>query len=210
MTSRGLTPAQRSAFFRALNAAAVELGIASPAGREEYRRRVMREETGREHLAQLNRTTDFDKCMRRFSEDAVDYAAAARYAVGDVYRLAVMISICCAQIMQLRGDPVGSLVGRQYLKGVLDQARICHDENAESFWMDVPQDTVMSVFQMLDTHRRRLLRPFLKVTSDGFFLKFDPSARYEPQPAGGIRIKIDRELYRDYTGIKVNIRGGAQ
>ena len=69
----GLTPAQRSAFFRALSAASIELGHDTPTAREAYRREVMREETGKEHLAQLSRTKDFDACMRRFASDAGDY-----------------------------------------------------------------------------------------------------------------------------------------
>ena len=210
MTSRGLTPAQRSAFFRALNAAAVELGIASPAARDEYRHAVMLEETGKRHLAELDRTNDYDKVMARFAADAADYQAAAKFAVGDVYRLAVMIKICCAQIMQLRGDPVGAVTGRKYLAGVLTQAHIRHGEGdaADSFWMDVAQDTVLAVFQMLDTHRRRLLRPFLKDVKGGSFMGFDPSACYTPQPDGGIRITMAPNSYREFEGVKVNIRQG--
>ena len=71
--SSGLTPAQRSAFFRALQAASIELGHATPEEREDYRKTVMREETGKEHLAQLSRTKDFDACMRRFASDAGDF-----------------------------------------------------------------------------------------------------------------------------------------
>ena len=79
--SSGLTPAQRSAFFRALQAASIELGHATPEEREDYRKTVMREETGKEHLAQLSRTKDFDACMRRFASDAGDYETASRFAI---------------------------------------------------------------------------------------------------------------------------------
>ena len=58
----GLTPAQRSAFFRALQAASIELGYDTPEEREAYRKTVMREETGKEHLAQLSRRVRDGSC----------------------------------------------------------------------------------------------------------------------------------------------------
>ena len=66
----GLTPAQRAAFFRALQAASIELGYDTPEARETYRKEVMREEAGVEHLADLSRTTGFDRVMRRFAADS--------------------------------------------------------------------------------------------------------------------------------------------
>ena len=44
--------------------------------RESYRKAVMFEETGKRHLADLDRTGDFDKVMARFAADADDYEAA--------------------------------------------------------------------------------------------------------------------------------------
>ena len=49
--NKTLTPAQRAAFFRALQAASAELGHDTPDEREAYRKRVMREECGKAHLA---------------------------------------------------------------------------------------------------------------------------------------------------------------
>lgn len=208
--TRTLTAAQKGAFWRGFSAACRNMGISGTAERDSYRHRVMEEETGKRHLSELDRTNDYDKVMARLAADADDYQAAAKYAVGDVYRLAVMIKICCAQIMQLRGDPVGAVTGRKYLAGVLTQAHIRHGEGdaADSFWMDVAQDTVLAVFQMLDTHRRRLLRPFLKDVKGGSFMGFDPSACYTPQPDGGIRITMAANSYREFEGVKVNIRQG--
>lgn len=62
-----ITKGQRSAFFRALSAACQNLGLNTQDEREVYRKRVMKEETGKDHLAQLNRTTDFDRCMAHFA-----------------------------------------------------------------------------------------------------------------------------------------------
>ena len=101
--NKTLTPAQRSAFFRALQTASVELGHATSEEREAYRKTVMREETGKAHLAQLSRTADFDACMRRFAADAGDYETATRFGIADVARRAALVRICCAQVMQLKG-----------------------------------------------------------------------------------------------------------
>lgn len=204
----GVTPRQNALYWRAFQAAVENLGIHDAKERDSYRKQVMFEEAGKRHLKDLSRTDDFDKVMARFMRDSDDYAQAAKFAVGDVYRLAVMIKICCAQIMQLRGDPVGAVTGRNYLAGILSQAKIPHGESdaGESFWMDVPKNTVRAVFQMLDTHRRRLLRPYLPEGSDGILLGFDPSVHYEPQPEGGIRLKMEPNAYREFEGIKVNVR----
>ena len=112
--SSGLTPAQRSAFFRALQAASIELGHATPEEREAYRKTVMREECGKEHLAQLSRTKDFDACMRRFAVDAGDFETASRFTIADDARKAALVRICCAQVLQLKGCDAGTTEAADY------------------------------------------------------------------------------------------------
>ena len=68
-----ITQRQRMAFFRAHHAACVNLGLSTADEREEYRKRVMREEAGKEHLADIGRNEEFDKVMKRFAADAGDY-----------------------------------------------------------------------------------------------------------------------------------------
>ena len=122
MNRTTLTSAQRSAFFRALQAASVELGHTTAGEREAYRKTVMREETGKEHLAQLSRTADFDACMCRFAADAGDYETASRFAVADAARRAALVRICCAQVMQLKGCALGTTEAADYLAGIVEQA----------------------------------------------------------------------------------------
>ena len=155
--SSGLTPAQRSAFFRALQAASIELGHATPEEREDYRKTVMREETGKEHLAQLSRTKDFDACMRRFASDAGDFETASRFAIADDARKAAILRICCAQVLQLKGCVAGTTEAADYLAGIVEQARVpCgRDVRDSSFWMDCAPGNILALFQILDTHRRR-------------------------------------------------------
>ena len=207
----GLTPAQRSAFFRALSAASIELGHDTPAAREAYRREVMREETGKEHLAQLSRTKDFDACMRRFAADAGDYEAASRFAIADDARKAALVRICCAQVMQLKGCTAGTTEAADYLSGIVEQARVpCgRDIHDSSFWMDCAPGSLLTLFQILDTHRRRLLRGILDPRAARTFIKFDPGIVYQPLPDGGLRIKYVPRAYSSLESVRVNVRGVA-
>ena len=207
----GLTPAQRSAFFRALQAASIELGHATPEEREAYRKAVMREECGKEHLAQLSRTKDFDACMRRFAADAGDYEAASRFAIADDARKAALVRICCAQVMQLKGCTACTTEAADYLSGIVEQARVpCgRDIHDSSFWMDCAPGSLLTLFQILDTHRRILLRGILDPRTARTFIKFDPGIVYQPLPDGGMRIKYVPRAYSSLESVRVNVRGVA-
>ena len=207
----GLTPAQRSAFFRALSAASIELGHDTAEDRETYRKTVMREETGKERLAQLSRTKDFDACMRRFAADAGDYEAASRFAIADDARKAALVRICCAQVMQLKGCTAGTTEAADYLSGIVEQARVpCgRDIHDSSFWMDCAPGSLLTLFQILDTHRRRLLRGILDPRTARTFIKFDPGIVYQPLPDGGLRIKHVPRAYSSLETVRVNVRGVA-
>ena len=209
--SSGLTPAQRSAFFRALQAASIELGHATPEEREAYRKAVMREETGKEHLAQLSRTKDFDVCMRRFAADAGDYETASRFAVADGARKAALVRICCAQVLQLKGCVAGTTEAADYLAGIVEQARVpCgRDVRDSSFWMDCAPGNILALFQILDTHRRRLIRGLLDGRAARAFRGFDPSIVYQPRSSGGLRITYDAHAYDSLTSVRLNSRSSA-
>ena len=204
-----ITQKQRMAFFRAHHAACVNLGYSTTEEREEYRKRVMREEAGKDHLADLGRTGEFDKVMKRFAEDAGDYETACRFAIGDDARKAALIRICCAQVMQLKGCPAGSSEATDYLAGIVEQARVPCGRNLTdySFWMDVNPDSLTVLFQILDTHRRRLIRGLAEGSAARAFLGFDPHARYELKETGGFRVCYDPDAYADLSAsIHINIR----
>ena len=209
--SSGLTPAQRSAFFRALQAASIELGHDTPEAREAYRKAVMHDECGKEHLAQLSRTKDFDACMRRFAADAGNFEEAARFALGDDARKAALVRICCAQVLQLKGCVMGTTEAADYLAGIVEQARVpCgRDVRDSSFWMDCAPANILTLFQILDTHRRRLLRGLLDGRSARAFLGFDPSIVYQPRPSGGLGITYDAHAYDTLTHVQIHIRSTA-
>ena len=196
-----LTKAQISAYWRAASVAAWTIG--EPL--EKYRKKVMLEECGLRSVKDLNRTTDFDRVMARFLADAGDYESAAKYAVGDSLRKAVLIRICCAQVMQLLGVTSGSSQALEYLAGIIRQANLeCGYDTA--FWMDCPPDSLTALFAMLDTHRRRLLKRLFDGDSAHGFLGFDPSVVYTVKPSGGVFMMFNKEAYSDLNSIRLNVR----
>lgn len=196
-----LTKAQISAYWRAASVAAWTIG--EPL--EKYRKKVMLEECGLRSVKDLNRTTDFDRVMARFLADAGDYESAAKYAVGDSLRKAVLIRICCAQVMQLLGVTSGSSQALEYLAGIIRQANLkCGYDTA--FWMDCPPDSLTDLFAMLDTHRRRLLKRLFDGDSAHGFLGFDPSVVYTVKPSGGVSMVFNKEAYSDLNSIRLNVR----
>ena len=46
-----------------------------------------------------------------------------------------------------------------YIGGILDQSGIAPvRSDGDGYWMNIPSTSLVSVFQMLDTHRRRLVK----------------------------------------------------
>ena len=202
MKDTSLTKPQLAAFWRAATAAAREVG--EPI--EEYRKRVMREECGVSSVKALNRTGDFDKVMLRFSVDAGDYGAAGKFATAGAERLSRLVCICADQIMQLKGAPAGSTAAAEYLAGVIKQACIPCGSDVSGIWMDCPSDTLLALFHILDTHRRRLLRQLASPPSVRRFLGFDGDLVYVPIPSGGVRLVYDAAYYASFGAIKINIK----
>lgn len=193
---RGLTKAQIAAYFRAANAAARALG--GPL--EAYRKRVMKEVCNVTSIKQLNRTSDFDAIMTRFAEDAADYQSACHFAVGSGRRLAVLIGAVCEQVMQLKsleatatGVIATTTPAEDYLRSILSRSGNLRNDTAGGWWLDLADSNLQSVFAMLDTHRRRLIRRLNQSTSSivplsfsmdiGYFLTGTRLATYElPSP----------------------------
>lgn len=197
-----LTKPQLAAYWRAAAAAARNIG--EPV--DTYRKRVMSEECGVESVKALNRTCDFDKVMLRFAVDSGDYGAAGKFATAGAERLSRLVCICAAQIMQLKGAPACSTAAAEYLAGVIRQSRISCGSDLSGIWMDCPQDTLMALFHILDTHRRRLLRQLASPPSVRRFLGFDGDLVYVPIPSGGVRLVYDASYYASFGAIKINLK----
>ena len=205
-----LTAKQRACFWEAHKAACIELELATRDERETYRKLVMREECGKAHVSELSRTADFDRVMARFARDAGDYEAAAKFAVADEARQAALIRICLAQLMQLKGCPAGSADGAEYLAGIVEQAQIpCgRDVRDSSFWLDCNPRHLATLFRILDTHRRRMLRRLSAVAPLGF----DAGVVYALKPSGdGVIINWQPDAYTAIgQSIRINLKGGGR
>ena len=178
---QGLTKPQIAAYFRAANAAARALGEPLDA----YRKRVMKEVCNATSLKQLNRTNDFDAVMTRFAEDAADYQSACHYAVGSGRRLAVLIGAVCEQVMQLKclettatGTVTTTTPAEDYLRTILNRSGNLRSNQAGGWWLDLTDTNLQSVFAMLDTHRRRLIRRLNHSTSGSVPLAFSMDIGY--------------------------------
>ena len=78
-----LTTLQRATLFAHVKNAAAECGEKP----ETYRKRIMREELGVDHLSEVSRTDGFDRLMCRMLKDCGDYSHALDYTGGDIRRL---------------------------------------------------------------------------------------------------------------------------
>ena len=178
---QSLTKPQIAAYFRAASAAARALG--EPL--DTYRKRVMKEVCNATSMKQLNRTHDFDAVMARFTEDGADYQAACHYAVGSERRLAVLIGAVCEQVMQLKsleatatGATATTTPAEDYLRTILNRSGNLRSNQAGGWWLDLSDTNLQSVFAMLDTHRRRLIRRLNHSTAGSVPLAFSMDIGY--------------------------------
>ena len=162
-----LSRRQLAAFWR-LWARALEECIpgASRAQQEAFRRDTIYRICGTESLKEVDRSRMYARLMLEVAQMACDYQAAAYWAQDAERRTAHHIADCARQIGEIAGVPQGW----EYCRGTLVQA------NLPPSWEDIPDTLLKSVFFMLDTHRRRLLRRAGWTTDLGFTLNrsYDP------------------------------------
>ena len=182
-----MTRAQLKTFFRAVSRAASAQGLVGREAVEAYRREVMREEAGADHAADIDPGAGYDRVMYRLAVDGGDWAAASRFATGEERRMAHLVEQCARQVIELKtiedepramftpeavaaeGDAVA------YVVGCLRQAGLLVTQTpAGDWWADISGAAAFSVFRMLDTHRRRLL----KRLGWGGALAFDPASAW--------------------------------
>lgn len=155
----GITQKQLYAYFTAHRAACLALGLHDKEQQEAYRKQVMREEAGVESVKDLNRTTDYDKVMSRFCIDCGDYQAAIKYNLGTDTRLVKMVEILAQQVAQLLGTNPDK--ANDYVAGIIFQAGFSTKRlDSQGFLLDIATCDLWRVFQMLDTHRRRLIQRY--------------------------------------------------
>lgn len=167
-----LSAKQQAAFWRLwARAEAEELpATATRQERDTARRGVIFRACGKDSLKDVNATGDFDKLMYDVALLAGDYQALTYWVNAKERRTAHMISQCARQIGEIVGEPKGW----EYCQAVFVQARL------PPSWMDIPDGLLFSTFEMLDTHRRRLLKRDHGWTGerDGTPLGFNPARIY--------------------------------
>ena len=150
-----MTAPQRRMFFMALRPAAQAVGE----DHESYRRRILREELGVEHLNEARRTDGFDKLMQRVLSDGGDYARALEYAVGDVRRFRHLALAAASRIV----GETDERAAYRYVASVAIQMRYSSMERdalamrlqRSDGWDDFTDIQLRKIVQALNCHVRR-------------------------------------------------------
>lgn len=151
--SNGLTQSQRMTLFATIREAAREQGEQP----EAYRKRIMAEELGVDHLSEVSRGSGFDRLMARVCRDAGDDARAIKYSLSAVARYRHLIVAAAEKIA-----PGNAL---EYVAGVMIQSRTVRDVrpailaarlSTDSGWLDLTDPQLRRLLAMLKTHLRRL------------------------------------------------------
>lgn len=150
--ANGLSQSQRRTLFATIREAAREQGEEP----EAYRKRIMADELGVEHLSLVSSTSGFDTLMARACADAGDAQRAAIYATQAARRLQHVIIEAARRLAP--ADPCA------YVAGVMVQSRLAPVGDAStladrlrdgSAWLDVPEPHLRRILVMLKTHIRR-------------------------------------------------------
>lgn len=151
--SNCLSQSQRMTLFAMIREAAREQGEQP----EAYRKRIMAEELGVDHLSEVSRGSGFDRLMARVCRDAGDDARAIKYSLSAVARYRHLIVETAEKIA-----PGNAL---EYVAGVMIQSRTVRDVrpailaarlSTDSGWLDLTDPQLRRLLAMLQTHLRRL------------------------------------------------------
>ena len=150
--AKGLSDAQRRTLFAAIRDAARECGETQ----EAYRKRVMAEELGVEHLSQVSATTGFDTLMARVCSDAHDDAGAIRYALAPHMRLRRLVMDAAEALApgSALAYVAGVMIQSHTVRGY-DQPTLAARLTTDSGWLDLTNPQLRRLLAMLKTHLRR-------------------------------------------------------
>ena len=150
--TNGLTQPQRRTLFAAIREAARETGEQP----EAYRKRVMLEELGVEHLSAVSRAEGYDQLMARVFRDAGEDARAVKFALATSTRLRHLITEAAQTLAPTNplGYVAGILIQSHTVRG-LDQPTLAARLSSDSGWMDLTDPQLRRILAMLKTHLRR-------------------------------------------------------
>lgn len=159
-----MTDKQRVAFFKVFQQACDRQCI-PPGEREAWRHEIVREACGVPSLKAVGSGADFDRLMAHVSRLAESHGEAMRWGTAEGRRLAAMAEACARQCFEI-AQAIPALAERcapgpvAYLRGTMAQAgwRDALYAADGEWWLDLDAVRLGKLFQMLDTHRRRLLR----------------------------------------------------
>lgn len=166
-----MTPAQNRTFFALLRRACDLHGIA-PAEREEYRRRLIAEAVPASggSLTRIVGQTACDAVLRAVSIASQSAEGVSRYAAAEGNRLA---AICEAQVRQIWEIELGmpealrpqgtsrAVSAAAYIRQIIRQAGwgwALTGSASQGWHLDLALPHLHKLMQMLDTHRRRLIK----------------------------------------------------
>ena len=159
-----MTPAQNRTFFALLRRACDLHGIA-PAEREEYRRRLIAEAVPASggSLTRIVGQTACDAVLRAVSIAAQSAEGVSRYATAEGNRLAAICETQIRQIWEIE-RPQGTsraVSAAAYIRQVIRQAGwswALTGSASQGWHLDLTLTHLHKLMQMLDTHRRRLIK----------------------------------------------------
>lgn len=154
-----LSKPQIKLLFSAIREAAENVGEKP----EEYRKRVMKEELGVEHLAEVTKTVGFDKLMQRVLADSGRFEAAMNYVGADINRLRFVLLRAATRVLMNMGREANESEVYKYVAGIMTQMRISYQDR-DSLWFklqrkdgfdDFSPYQLKKVIAALQTHIRR-------------------------------------------------------
>lgn len=96
---KSISGKQMRRFWRSFSAACREQGLSGREEREEYRKRVLREEAGVESLREVDALGGFDRVMQRVESDAGNWERAVSFSQGDFGRMRHKIEAAAEKIV---------------------------------------------------------------------------------------------------------------
>lgn len=120
---------------------------ADKAARDGFRRKIIFDSTGHDSLTKVRPGKDYELLMAATAALTDNWQERLYWDTALERKFVHLIGICVVQIGQIAQEPHSW----NYVRGTLHQAH--WPEN----WQDLSADMLSTVFQMLDTHRCRLL-----------------------------------------------------
>lgn len=155
-----LSKSQLGTFFSEVKKAAENVGRDA----EEYRKEIMLQEVGVEHLGDVTKTTGYDRLMQRVYSDQGDYERALSFVGGDVRRMRFLATRAATRILMNRGETgIGPLCVMRYIAGIMVQMRLSTMERDSlavklqrvDGWDDFTEVQLRRVVSALHIHVRR-------------------------------------------------------